>query len=94
MLILCQSTFDFQKDFEYNNNKEFIEGVKNCALYYNADLPTKDRIPIEIIVGQALESDWGRSRFAIQGNNLYGMRQYDLTEPHIKPLKNLMQTLD
>ena len=50
----------------------------------------KDRIPIEIIVGQAsLESDWGRSRFAIQGNNLYGMREYDLTEPHIKPLKNL-----
>ena len=44
----------------------------------------KNRIPIEIIVGQAsLESDWGKSRFAIQGNNLYGMRQYDLTEPHI-----------
>ena len=40
LLILCQSTFDFQKDFEYSNNKEFIEGVKNCALYYNA-LPTK-----------------------------------------------------
>ena len=68
LLILCQSTFDFQQDFEYNNNKEFIEGVKNCALYYNADLPSQKRIPIEIIVGQAsLESDWGRSRFAIQG---------------------------
>ena len=89
LLILCQSTFDFQQDFEYSNNKEFIEGVKNCALFYNADLPSKDRIPIEIIVGQAsLESDWGKSRFAIQGNNLYGMRQYDLTEPHMKPLKN------
>ena len=48
LLILCQSTFDFQKDFEYNNNEEFIAGVKNCALFYNADLPAKDRIPIEI----------------------------------------------
>ena len=80
----------FQDDFEYNNNEEFIKGVKNCALFYNADLPSKDRIPIEIIVGQAsLESDWGRSRFALEGNNLYGMREYDLTEPHIKPLGNL-----
>ena len=89
LLILCNSTFNFQNDFEYSNNEEFIKGVKNCALFYNADLPSKDRIPIEIIVGQAsLESDWGRSRFAVEGNNLYGMRQYDLTEPHLKPLGN------
>ena len=53
LLILCQSTFDFQQDFEYSNNKEFIKGVKNCALYYNADLPSQKRIPIEIIVGPA-----------------------------------------
>ena len=48
--------------------KSLYKGVKNCALFYNADLPSKDRIPIEIIVGQAsLESDWGRSRFALEG---------------------------
>ena len=88
LLILCQTTFDFQKGFDYNNNKEFVEGVKNCAVSYNSFMHSQHRIPIEIIVSQAvLESDWGRSRFAIEGNNLYGMRQYDLTEPHIKPLK-------
>ena len=64
----------------------FIFGL----IFISVILFSIDRIPIEIIVGQAsLESDWGRSRFAIEGNNLYGMREYDLTEPHIKPLGNL-----
>ena len=89
LLLLCNTTFNFQEDFTYNSNKEFIEGVKNCAVSYNSFTPNQLRIPIEIIVGQAvLESDWGNSRFAVEGNNLYGIRTYNLTEPHIKPLRN------
>ena len=49
-----------------------------------------DVIPTSLAIAQAAkETGWGTSRFALEGNNLYGMREYDLTEPHIKPLKNL-----
>ena len=50
LLILCQTTFDFQKGFDYNNNKEFVEGVKNCAVSYNSFMHSQHRIPVEIIV--------------------------------------------
>ena len=40
---------------------------------------------VAISVAQAiLESDWGRSRFATEANNFYGIIQTDETEPHIK----------
>lgn len=40
-----------------------------------------------IIIGMAvLESDYGRSRFAKEGNNFFGIRTFDLTVPHLKPL--------
>ena len=34
-----------------------------------------DRIPIILVIAQAIhESDWGKSRFAIEGNNLFGVK--------------------
>ena len=33
-----------------------------------------------------VESAWGTSRFAKEGNNLFGVRTWDLTSPHMKPL--------
>ena len=34
-----------------------------------------DRIPIILVLAQAIhESDWGKSRFAREGNNLFGIR--------------------
>jgi len=40
---------------------------------------------VAISVAQAiLESDWGRSRFAVEGNNYYGIIETDDTEPHMK----------
>ena len=36
----------------------------------------------------ALESGWGNSRFARVGKNLFGIRTYDLTEPHMLPSNN------
>jgi Bax protein len=36
-----------------------------------------ERVPYEMIMGQAaLESAWGTSRFAIEGNNLFGIRTW------------------
>ena len=36
-----------------------------------------------------VESNWGVSRFATEGNALFGVRTWDLTTPHMKPLENL-----
>jgi len=76
-------------DFERENNQTFIDSVAKCVYYiYNT---TTDVIPVnmELLVAQAaLESGWGNSRFAIEGRNLFGIRTYDLTEPHMLPSNN------
>ena len=61
--------------FEYSNEKEFISSLKNCIDYLNFNIPRRQRINTELIVAQAIvESDYGRSRFAREGHNLFGIR--------------------
>ena len=44
------------------------------------------RVPTSIIIAMAgIESAWGTSRFAKEGNALFGVRTWDLTVPHMKP---------
>ena len=46
-------------------------------------------IPKSLVIAQAsLESGWGSSRFAQEGNNLFGIRTYDKDVPGLTPLKN------
>tara|TARA_Y100000004_G_scaffold50363_1_gene55470 strand:+ start:74 stop:718 length:645 start_codon:yes stop_codon:yes gene_type:complete len=72
-------------DFERANNQTFINSVGACVNYiYNT---TTDVYPVnfEILLAQAaLESGWGNSRFALEGKNLFGIRTYDLSEPHMQ----------
>jgi uncharacterized FlgJ-related protein len=61
--------------FEYHNNEEFVISLKKCIAYLNFDIPAKNHINTELIVAQAIvESNYGTSRFAIEGNNLFGIR--------------------
>ena len=61
--------------FEYSNNQEFITSLKKCVSYLNFDLPRRQRINTELIVAQAIvESNYGTSRFARDGHNLFGIR--------------------
>ncbi len=61
--------------FEYSNDKEFISSLKSCITYLNFDIPRRQRINQELIIAQAIvESDYGRSRFAREGHNLFGIR--------------------
>jgi len=81
---------DWEKpDFERANNQTFINSVGQCVNYiYNT---TTDIIPVnfEVLLAQAaLESGWGNSRFALEGKNLFGIRTYNLTEPHMLPSNN------
>ena len=81
---------DWEKpDFERANNQTFINSVGQCVNYiYNT---TTDIYPVnfEVLLAQAaLESGWGNSRFALEGKNLFGIRTYNLTEPHMLPSNN------
>ena len=81
---------EFKKpDFERANNQTFINSVGQCVNYiYNT---TTDIYPVnfEVLLAQAaLESGWGNSRFALEGKNLFGIRTYNLTEPHMLPINN------
>jgi uncharacterized FlgJ-related protein len=61
--------------FEYHNNQEFITSLKKCISYLNFDIPKNKHINTELIVAQAIvESNYGTSRFALEGNNLFGIR--------------------
>ena len=61
--------------FEYHNNQEFITSLKKCISYLNFDIPKNKHINTELIVAQAIvESNYGTSRFALEGHNLFGIR--------------------
>lgn len=76
-------------NFERSNNQTFIDSTVACVNYiYNTKT---DVLPVnmELLVAQAaLESAWGNSRFALEGRNLFGIRTYDLREPHMLPSNN------
>ena len=85
---LAEDNLPKRPDFEFNNNKQFLSNVKQCVDYvyfYNQ----VEEVNLELLLAQAaLESGWGTSRFAKEGNNLFGIRTYDLKEPHMLPSNN------
>ena len=73
--------------FEYNNEDSFIFAVKTCIDYINFKTEPSKRVPSAIIIGMAgIESGWGTSRFAVDGNNLFGIRTWSDSVPQLKPL--------
>ena len=75
-------------DFEHDNNQQFLDNVKQCVnyVYFHNDI---EKVNLELLLAQAaLESGWGNSRFARVGKNLFGIRTYDLKEPHMLPSNN------
>jgi Bax protein len=61
--------------FEYHNDKEFVVSLTKCIQYLNFEIHPSKHINTELIIAQAIvESDYGRSRFAKDGNNLFGIR--------------------
>ena len=75
VLLIC---FNFSPEMDYTSNEEFIKGVTACTLHLNSMEDEWKRIPVDLVVAQAIhESEWGRSRFAVEGNNLMGIRTFD-----------------
>jgi len=73
-------------DFEHSNNQQFLDNVLQCVDYVYWKNKDFEKVNIELLLAQAsLESGWGDSRFAKVGKNLFGIRTYDLQEPHMLP---------
>lgn len=75
-----------QPEFVYNDRETFVKAVQKCVDYLNLMTDPHHRIPSAIIVGMAvIESDYGTSRFATEGNALFGVRTWDSKQPQMKP---------
>ena len=76
-------------DFEHTNNQQFLDNVIQCVNYIEHNTTDVYSVNLELLLAQAaLESGWGNSRFAREGKNLFGIRTYELTEPHMLPSNN------
>ena len=83
-MLIC---FCFNPSMTYMNNEEFITNVESCVLHLNSMKDEENRVPVNLVVAQAIhESEGGRSRFAVEGNNLMGIRTFDSTDDQMKPL--------
>ena len=75
-----------QPEFMFNNANSFVNATGKCVEYLNFTTDRASRVPTSIIIAMAgIESAWGTSRFSVEGNNLFGIRTWDLKEPHMKP---------
>lgn len=73
-------------DFEQTNNQQFLDNVLQCVNYVYHKNKDFEKVNLELLLAQAaLESGWGDSRFAKVGKNLFGIRTYDLQDPHMLP---------
>ena len=86
LFLLCNPLLNgFTFNYDGNPQDQFVQGIAECTVLNNAVIEPRYRVVVAISVAQAiLESDWGRSRFAVEGNNYYGIIETDNTEPHMK----------
>jgi len=79
-----------EPEFEYTDKATFLTATKKCVEYLNYTTDRMSRVPTSIIMSMAgIESGWGTSRFATEGNAIFGVRTWSLkTVPHMKALGN------
>ena len=79
----------FEPEMIYNDNVSFAHAVNECINFANLTTPIEKRIDRDIIIAMAIiESAYGTSRFAIKGNNLFGIRTWDKNVAQMKPKEN------
>ena len=88
-LIAVQSLGLKEPEFEYTDKNTFLLATKKCVEYLNYTTDRMSRVPTSIIIAMAgIESGWGTSRFATEGNALFGVRTWDKNTPRMKALGN------
>ena len=75
-----------EPDIISGTNEQFVASLDSCIDYVYKSVSKDYRLPKEMIVAQAvLESGWGRSRFANEANNLFGIRTFDKSDKWMLP---------
>ena len=70
-----------------NTKDEFVYSLNSCITHLYQDVPIEKQIPRELIIAQAaLETGWGKSRFANEANNLFGIRTWNKDEAYLLPI--------
>ena len=69
------------------NKDTFVQTLNACVNHIYSTLPVEQHIPKEILIAQAaLETGWGSSRFANEGNNLFGIRTFNKDSDWLLPV--------
>jgi len=65
----------FEPKISNHSTNEFITSMQKCIAYINLELKKDEQIPTALIIAQSIvESNFGTSRFAKEGNALFGVR--------------------
>ena len=76
-----------EPDIISDTNEQFIASLDTCIDYVYLSVSPERQLPRKLIIAQAiLESAWGKSRFANEGNNLFGIRTFDKSREHLLPI--------
>jgi len=76
-----------EPDIFSDTNEQFIASLDACIDYVYLSVSPERQLPRKLILAQAiLESAWGKSRFANEGNNLFGIRTFDKSQEHLLPI--------
>ena len=76
-----------EPDIISDTNKQFIASLDACIDHVYLSVSPERQLPRKLIIAQAiLESAWGKSRFANEGNNLFGIRTFDKSQEHLLPI--------
>ena len=66
---------------------DFVYSLNSCITHLYKDVPLDQQIPRELIIAQAaIETGWGKSRFANEGNNLFGIRTWNKDDNWLLPI--------
>ena len=92
--IIQQITYEEIEDFpnvlpviNTETKSQFVYTLSKCIdkIYETTDI--SKQIPKELIIAQAaLETGWGKSRFANEGNNLFGIRTFNKDSKWLLPI--------
>ena len=76
-----------EPDIISDTNKQFIASLDACIDYVYLSVSPERQLPRKLIIAQAiLESAWGKSRFANEGNNLFGIRTFNKDSKWLLPI--------
>ena len=83
---IVQKTYSLP-EIDTSSNENFVQSLNTCINFLYQSIEPEFRIPNELIIAQAvIETGWGKSRFANEGNNLFGIRTWDKDEQYLLPI--------